>query len=443
MGLIENIVAVIFVLGVMIFVHELGHFLAARYFDVRVEAFAFGFGPRLFGFKRGETDYKVCLLPLGGYVKMSGAEHLGEATGDPRDLPSKPRWQRLIIAVMGPVFNVILAIVLPAGLFMFQYERLAFYTEPAELGYVEAGSPAAEAGIQEGDTVVAINGAATPTWEAVKLAEISAANSEIDVTVERGGEKLHFPVKLGADPETGIGDAGWSEAAPVRLDGISPGMPADKAGLKDGDILLSVNGEPVQSSRKVPVLIAESGGKPVSVEVQRDGQVLTLEVTPIYTEYEGSEATWRIGVRRVGPDYERIETSLGFVQAFRESIDQNRKNATLIVNFLVGLFEQRMSPKQLAGPIGIGQLAGEAARNGLPDLIMLMSVISLNLAIFNMLPIPILDGGTITLLLLEMVWRKDISVTVKEHIWNAGLVFLMILIAFVMYNDIVKSLPAS
>jgi regulator of sigma E protease len=193
----------------------------------------------------------------------------------------------------------------------------------------------------------------------------------------------------------------------------------------------------------VPLLIAESGGKPVALEVRRNGQVHNLEVTPIYTEYEGSEATWRIGVRRVGPDYERIETSLGVIEAFRESIDQNRKNATLILNFLVGLFEQRMSPKQLAGPIGIGQLAGDAARSGLPDLILLMSVISLNLAIFNLLPIPILDGGVITLLLMEMIWRKDISVTVKEHIWNAGLVFLMILIAFVMYNDIVKSLPAS
>jgi regulator of sigma E protease len=195
MGLLENIVAVVFVLGVMIFVHELGHFLAARYFDVRVEAFAFGFGPRLFGFKRGETDYKVCLLPLGGYVKMSGAEHLGEATGDERDLPSKPRWQRLIIAAMGPVFNVILAILLPAGLFMVQYERLAFFLEPATLGYVDEGSPADLAGIREGDTVVEINRRATPTWEAVKLAEIAAANSTIDVTRMKFNESTDAAIR--------------------------------------------------------------------------------------------------------------------------------------------------------------------------------------------------------------------------------------------------------
>jgi regulator of sigma E protease len=442
MGAIENVLAFAFVLGVMIFVHELGHFLAARYFDVRVDAFAFGFGPRLFGFQRGETDYKVCLLPLGGYVKMAG-ENIGEPTGDPREFLSKPRWQRLIIALMGPVFNVILAIVLPAGLFLFHYERLSFYLEPATLGYVEQGSPAAAADIREGDTVVAINGSETPDWESVKLSEIAAANSDITVTVERDGQRLVKPVRLGAHPETGVGDAGWSEVAPVLLDRVTPGMPADKAGVKDGDILLSINGEPIHSSRKVPVMIEKSAGKPVTIEVRRAGQVHKLEVTPIYTEYEGSQATWRIGVGRVSPDYKRIETRLGPIEALRESVDQNRKNATLIFSFLGGMLEQRMSPKSLEGPIGIGRLAGDAARSGVPDLVILMAAISLNLGIFNLLPIPILDGGVITLLLMEMIWRKDISVAVKERIVQAGLVFLMLLFAFVMYNDILKSLPPS
>ncbi len=442
MGAIENVLAFAFVLGVMILVHELGHFLAARYFDVRVDAFAFGFGPRLFGFQRGETDYKVCLLPLGGYVKMAG-ENIGEPTGDPREFLSKPRWQRLIIAVMGPVFNIILAVILPAGLFVFHYERLSFYLEPATLGYVEQGSPADRAGIREGDTVVAINGEATPDWESVKLSEIAAANSDITVTIERDGQRQVKPVKLGAHPETGVGDAGWSEVAPVLLEQITPGMPADKAGVKDGDILLSIDGEPIHSARKVPVMIEHSAGKPVSIEVRRNGEVKQLEVTPVYTEYEGSDATWRIGVGRVSPDYKRIETRLSPLAALRESIDQNRKNATLIFSFLGGLLEQRMSPKSLEGPIGIGRLAGDAARSGVPDLVILMAAISLNLGIFNLLPIPILDGGVITLLLMEMVWRKDISIAVKERIVQAGLVFLMLLFAFVMYNDILKSLPAS
>jgi regulator of sigma E protease len=308
---------------------------------------------------------------------------------------------------------------------------------------VDEGSPAAQAGIREGDTVVAINDHPTPDWESVKLTEIAAANSEILVTVDRNGERLELPVKLGAHPETGVGDAGWSEIAPVRLDRITPGMPAAEAGIQDGDILISIDGDPIHSSRKVPVLIRKSEGKPVAIEVLRDGQVHKLQLTAVYTEYEGSEATWRIGVGRVSPDYERIETKLGVVEALRASIDQNGKNATLIFSFLGGLLEQRMSPKSLEGPIGIGRLAGDAARSGAPDLVILMAAISLNLGIFNLLPIPILDGGVITLLLMEMVWRKDISIAVKERIVQAGLVFLMLLFAFVMYNDILKSLPAS
>lgn len=441
MGLFENTLAFVFVLGVMIFVHEMGHFLAARFFDVRVEAFAFGFGPRLFGFRRGETDYKVCALPLGGYVKMAG-EHIGEPTGDPGEFLSKPRWQRLIIAVMGPVFNIILAVMLPAGLFMFHYERLAFQLEPATLGYVAEDSPAAQAGIREGDTIVAIDGEETPTWESVKWIEVAAANSEVDVTVERNGQRLEFPVDVRADPVTGVGDAGWGEIATVRLEGITPGMPADEGGVEEGDILLSVNGQPIQSSRKVPDLVKQSEGQPVTLEVLRDEQIRELEVTPVYTEYEGSEATWRIGISRLYPEYERIETKLGFVEAFSESIDQNRNNATLIFRFLGGLVQQRMSPRSLEGPIGIARLSGQAARSGVPDLILLMAAISLNLGIFNLLPIPILDGGVITLLLFEMMFQRDISVAVKERIVQAGLVFLMLLFAFVMYNDIVKSLPA-
>jgi regulator of sigma E protease len=442
MGFFENALAFVFVLGIMIFVHEMGHFLAARYFDVRVDAFAFGFGPRLFGFRRGETDYKVCLLPLGGFVKMAG-ENVGEPTGDPREFLSKPRWQRLIIVLMGPVFNVVLAVLLLAGLFMVRYERLAFLTEPPRLGYVETGSAAGQAGIREGDTILTIDGSPTPTWESVKWLEVAAANDEVVVTVERDGQRIDVPVMIGADPRTGVGDAGWSEAAPVRLEQVTPDLPAAKAGVQDGDILISINGEKIDSPRKVPAMIQAIGGNPATIEVLRDGRVHTLELTPVFIEFEGSDAAWRIGVGRVTSEYERIQTRLSVAEAFRESINQNRNNATLIFRFLGGLIEQRMSPKSLEGPIGIARLSGDAARSGWPDLVMLMAAISLNLGIFNLLPIPILDGGGIALLLFEMVFRRDISVAVKERIVQVGLVFLMLLFAFVMYNDILKSLPSS
>ncbi len=440
MGFLDYVIAFVFVLGVMVLVHELGHFLAARYFGVRVEAFAFGFGPRLFGYKRGDTDYKVCLVPVGGYVKMAG-ETTKEPTGDPGEFLSKPRWQRVVIALMGPVFNIVLALLLLTGLFMIRYERMAFQLEPAVIGYVAERSAAEQAGIRAGDTIVAIDGEETPTWETVRLTEITAALSTVTVTVEREGAKLNLPVAIDLDRTTGVGKAGWSEIVAVRLGNTVEGMPAEGAGIHDGDILVTLNGEKINSPARVPDLIQQIGGQPIVLEVLRDGQTVSLDVTPVYDESDAANPAWRIGVE-LGAKYDRIDTRLGFVDAWRQSVDQNTKNASLIFGFLAGLIEQRMSPKSLEGPIGIARLSGRAARAGWPQLVMLMAAISLNLGIFNLLPIPILDGGVITLLLMESVMRRDISFAVKERIVQVGLVFILLLFAFVIYNDIVKSLSS-
>jgi regulator of sigma E protease len=439
MGVIENLVSFVFVLGVMVLIHELGHFLAARYFNVRVEAFSIGFGPRLFGFKRGDTDYKVCLLPLGGFVKMAG-ENVGEPSRDPDEFVAKPRWQRMIIAVMGPVFNVILALVLLAGLFMVRYQRLAFELEPPRIGYVADHSAASRAGIQAGDLIVSIDGDETPAWENVRLIEIASPLKTLRVTVERDGKQLELPITLEADKINGIGDSGWSEQTPVRLGQTVPGLPAEKAGIENGDILKTLNGEAVNSWRQVPDSIQRSRDQLIELEVLRNETLVKLQLTPIYDTSDAESPAWRIGVE-LRPDYKRISTSLGFTEAVEQSVDYNVKNATLIFGFLRGLLEQRMSPKSLSGPIGIAQMSGEAARAGWPALIMLMAAISLNLGIFNLLPIPILDGGMITVLLLESLIRRDISIAVKERIVQVGLVFLMMLFAFVIYNDILKSLP--
>ena len=441
MAFLENIVAFVFVLGVMVLIHELGHFLAARYFKVRVETFSIGFGPRLFGMKRGDTEYKVCVLPLGGYVKMAG-ENIGEPSGDPDEFVSKPRWQRMIIAVMGPAFNVVLALALLTGLFMVRYQRRVFELEPPLIKYVADNSAASRAGIQAGDLIVSIDGKETPKWETVELIEIASPFKTLRVGVERDGEQLEFPVTPEAEKTMGIGDAGWEEETPVRLGLTSPGRPAAEAGIQPGDVLLSMNGEKVISWRQVPDSIQRSQDKPIELELLRDETVVTVRLTPIYDTSDAESPAWRIGVG-LGPDYERISMQLGFVDAVEQSIDYNVKNATLIFGFLAGLVEQRMSPKSLEGPIGIARLSGEAARAGWPALVMLMAAISLNLGIFNLLPIPILDGGMITMLLLESLIRRDISMAVKERIVQAGLLFLMLLFGFVIYNDILKSLPPS
>src|SRR5579884_514199 len=439
MVILQDVLAVIFVLGVMILIHELGHFLAAKHFDVRVEAFSFGFGPRLFGRQIGETDYRVCALPLGGYVKMAGEQPGDEHTNDPREFSSKPRWQRLIIAVMGPCMNILLAVALLVGLYMVRYERLAIQEQVPVLADIDANSPAAQLGLQEGDRIVAIDGKQNPTWEDVNMRTVAAAGRPIRVTIDRNGKRFDVTITPTAEPGTGIGYTGWSEQVPIQLGEIAPGMPAEKAGLKAGDVLVAVDGKPIHSRHKLPELLQRSGGQPVVIEYMRDGVKRTTTVTPVYHHSAEEGSAWRIGVALI-PKYDKIITRLSFSAALHESIDQNRKNATLIFEFLRGILQRRMSPKSLEGPIGIARLSGQAARHGVSDLIMLMSAISLNLGIFNLLTIPILDGGVIVLLLFESVIGRDISLAVKERIVQAGFVFLMLLFVFVIYNDIVKSL---
>jgi regulator of sigma E protease len=342
---------------------------------------------------------------------------------------------------MGPLFNVLLAVALLAGMYMAHFERPKFWTEPAVVGYVQLDSAAKRAGVEPGDLILSVNGERTESWQDVTLAVISATNSTVPVEVRRNGNVRSMSLVIGAD-EQGLGSAGWTEVAPVRLGQNSPGMPAAEADVQPGDLLTAINGEPMAAVEQVIDTIRALGGKEIELTLNRNGQVVTTSLTPVYDDSDVREPAWRIGVELMA-DSERIVTPLSFGDALRQSIDDNRKNATLIFSFLGGLAEQRFSSKQLSGPVGIAQMSGEAARRGWPELIGLMAGISLNLGIFNLLPIPILDGGSILMLLFESVMRRDVSLVVKERILQAGLVFIVLLFAFVMYNDILKALPQS
>jgi regulator of sigma E protease len=436
----ENALWLLVMIGVMILIHELGHFWAARWFDVKVEVFSFGFGPRLFGFRKGETDYRFSAILFGGYVKMAGEQPGDETVSDPRGLLAKPRWQRLIIVGAGPFMNIVLAIGLLTGLYMVKYQRLEEPAVRSVIGYVAPDSPAAKAGIREGDRIVEINGIDNPTWERVSLQEVAGAYQPLRLTIERDGQRFQQEVVPETDERTGIGSAGWSERSQVQLGLLSPGMPAAKAGFQKGDLILTANGQPIHAVLTFHEIIRGSGGKPVTVELLRDGQKRTITVTPVYEKLDGPER-WMIGAG-VEPKLNIINTKLSLPEALRASVEHNMKGASLIFSVVKGMVERRMSPKSLSGPIGIAQLSGEAAREGASAFIMLMAMISLNLAIFNLLPIPILDGGVIVLLLIEMVMRRDLSLQVKEAFFKLGFVAIMILVVFVMYNDISKILPS-
>ncbi|MEN6605594.1 MAG: RIP metalloprotease RseP [Bryobacteraceae bacterium] len=436
MLILENLWWLLVLIGVMIMIHELGHYWAARFFDVHVETFSFGFGPRLFGFRKGETDFRFSAILFGGYVKMAG-EQPGDSTDDPRGFLAKPRWQRLIIALAGPTMNVVLAIALVTGLFMIRYPKPADPNAPALVGNVLPDSPAAKAGIREGDVIVQLDDLQRPTWEAIVMREVSGANRAFQVTVERRGKRIQTTVTPMLDEKTGIGFAGWADQSEVQIANVSPGMPAEKAGLQRGDLMLAINGVPIRSRFKLQEVIRASGGKPVQIDFQREGRHQSAQLNPVFSDLDGT-GRWMIGAYfedRV------VFTRLALPEALAESTRYNVKGATLIYQFLRGLVERRVSAKSVHGPIGIAQLSGEAAREGPFAFVGLMAMVSLNLAVINLLPIPIMDGGVVLMLLIEMMMRRDMSLPVKEMVFKLGFVFLMVVMAFVIYNDIARILP--
>jgi len=429
MDALHNIWWFLVLIGVMILIHELGHYWAARFFDVRVDAFSFGFGPRLFGFKKGETDFRFCAILFGGYVKMAGQEPGDENANDPRAFLAKPRWQRMIISFAGPFMNIVLAVGLLAVVFMVHYEKLPNKPDPV-IGYVLPDGAAAKAGLREGDQIVQIDNKADPTWEDIAIIGGAKAGFPLDVWYVRDGQRNHVVLTPVKDKTTGGGLVGWAESSEIEIASVEPDEVAQKAGIQAGDILVSVNGQPIRSSPKLPDTINATAGKPVDIVIKRNGQLHDLTVTPVKKKDADG---WKIGV---AIQSKRIITKLPLPEALSESVQENVKDATLIYRLLKGIITHQMSSGSVMGPIGIAQVSGEAARAGVVPFVGLMSAVSLNLAVFNLLPIPILDGGVILMLLIEMFMRRDLSLKVKEAVFKVGFVFLMAVVAFVIYNDI-------
>ncbi len=431
--ILQNIWWFLIMIGIMILIHELGHYWAARFFDVRVDTFSFGFGPRLFGFKKGETDFRFSLILLGGYVKMAGEQAGDEHASDPRSFLSKPRWQRLIVVFAGPAMNIVLAVAVLTGVFMVRFPKIPTSPSP-EIGYIVPDSAAAKAGLLEGDRIVQIADTANPNWEDISMKEVASAGHPLSVWIVRNGERKLVPVTPVLDPKTGAGYAGWGEQTDIEIAGALVNSPAAKAGLQPGDIIVSVDGQGVHSTPKVHDIINRNGGKPVDVVYSRKGQLASAHLVPTMSDNDGAKE-WMIGVR-LEPHV--VFVSLPLPQAISESVRQNAKSATFIYGFLRGIAERRMSPRSMEGPIRIVQMSGEEAREGPMAYFILMAGLSLNLAVVNLLPIPILDGATIFMLIVEMFMRRDLSLRVKEAAFRLGFVFLMAVVAFVLYNDISK-----
>ena len=431
-----SLVSVVVILGFMILIHEFGHYAVAKLLGVRVEQFAIGFGKRLVGFRRGETDYRINAIPLGGYVKMSGENPMDERTGDPGEFLSHPRWHRFLIAIAGPFMNILLAVVLLTGVYMVHYEYAAYMDKPAVVGYVEPDSPAAKVGVRDGDRITQIDGVHNPTWEQVGIKEMLSPNQPLNFTAQRGSQTISGSVVPVPVTSNEIGSAGWYPNEPIIVGDLDPGLPAEKVGIKPGDKIVEMDGQPVPSIQVMIARLQETKTKPVQLEVERGGKTLNFTATPVLAPANG-ENHYRLGFKN---NPETKISSLSFPQAFSRSVQDNKRFSVILIELVGKLVQHKVSPKMVSGPIGIAQQAGAAAQEGWAPLLALTAAISLNLGIFNLLPIPIMDGGVILLLFIESLMRRDISLPIKERIYQAAFVFLVLFAAMVIYNDIVKTL---
>jgi regulator of sigma E protease len=487
-SLFSNIGVAIIVLGIIIVIHELGHFLVAKFFKIKVETFSVGFGPRLLGFRKGDTDYRLSAFPLGGYVKMAGETPMDSITGEAYEFLSKPKWQRFLVAAAGPAMNIILAIGLIAGLYMYGTDVPEFLVGQAVVNVVEPGSPADKAGVKPGDQIASFDGKQKPDWQDVQNAVLTSPGRAIPLVVERNGALLALtvtPQKKGRDE---AGDIGMFPYYRQLVQDVQPNSPALTAGVHAGDEIIRVNGIDIGASgRTLQQIIQQIPEKsfPITVLRGENNVSRTVEtaprqgflasawnrllglfgrgpavdvVTPAAPSATASNAVEqrkevelqvtpevRDGRRMIGIilQYPSLHIKLAPLAALGKSIQSNKENAVLIFQVIGRLVKREASVKQLDGPISIIGYSGQAYQAGFSTLFTFMALISLNLGILNIMPIPILDGGVILLLIIESLLGRDLSLRMKERIVQASVVFILMVMVIVLYNDVVKLLPPS
>lgn len=431
-----------FGLTLIILAHEWGHFILARAVGVRVEVFSIlGIGPRLFGWKWGDTDFRFSLLPLGAFVKLAGESTEEDRAGAPDEFLSKPRWQRALILAAGPVMNLVCAVLL-FFLIFWAYglpEPLYLSKQPVLAGVLK-NSSAAGAGLQAGDRLAQVNGAAVGTWkDVVDAVEKAGTPADLSLAYTRDGRQLTAAVKRTAATVRLAELTGYPHEA-VRLDAVVAGLPADRAGLKPEDLVTAVDGQPVLSVDQFVETVQESAGRPLTVAVSREGQARSITVQPYEDTLPDGRKTWRIGVNP-GPS-EVHYRRLGLQESATLAATDTWGFSLRLLQGIGQLVTARASLRDLQGPVGIARVSGQAARRGLPDFLSVLAFISLNLAIVNFLPIPILDGGHLLMLALEGVRQKDFSAASRERFLRVGMAFLLLIFVLVMYNDLRKLIPA-
>jgi regulator of sigma E protease len=424
-----NLLAFALVLGPLIFLHEAGHFFIAKLFRVRVLVFSLGFGKRLFGFRRGDTDYRVSIVPLGGYVRMAGDTPEEGRLGDPDEFLSKPKWQRFLILLAGPGMNLLIAIVLVAGLSMIGLKQMV--TSPV-IGTIVPGKPAARSGLQVGDRIVSVDGDHVKDFEDLRMLISMNAERPLRVVYVRKGQELTTtltPEKQETDYGP-VGKAGLGGFIEPVLGGTVPDSAAAKAGLRAGDRITAANGTPIVSLDDFGKVAETAKGAPITVDVIRGGAPVHLVIPAV--KYDPENA-----YRGLQPQFR--EQRLGVGEALNYSLNENARMLRYSFITLGRLIKGESSVKELSGPGTIARISGEMLRQGWVPMLGIIAMISLQLGVMNLLPIPVLDGGHIMILLVEAVVRRDLSLAVKERITQVGFAALAALMIVVIYNDVLTN----
>jgi regulator of sigma E protease len=431
-----QLLSFLIVIGIIILIHEFGHFSMAKLFGIPVGTFSLGFGPRLFGFRYRETEYKISAIPLGGYVKIHGMEDQEAAPDDPNSFYNRPRYQRFLVLFMGVGFNWILAIVLitaalTLGLYVSQSVDM-----PSRIGAVTAGTPADKAGLEPGDLILAINGQETPTWEKVSLATLLHPDESVVIRYQRGDQIAEKQVSVGRNPNNSLGYLGIHPSTDVVVLAVTPDMPASKAGLKKDDVIRTIDSIPIHGIEGAPAAVQKSAGKPVKVVVDRkEGATRVTKEFVIQPMKDAASGRWVLGFSPGEPTKLR---KLPLGRALKESIRTCRDHVLLNLVFISKLFQGKLSLKATSGPFDIARLSDVTRQTGFSTFLLFIGTISFDIGIINLLPIPALDGGHIFFLLVEGIFRREISVKVKERVTMLGFFFLICVMVVVLYYDVLK-----
>ena len=425
-----TLLSFLFVLGVLIFIHELGHFAVAKLLGIRVDKFSLGFPPKMVGKKIGETEYCLSWIPLGGYVRMAGDNPEEELTGSPWEFLSRPRWQRGLVIIAGPAMNFLFAILVIWLILII----MGIGTYLAVIGEVAEGSWALTMGLRVEDRVTSVNGRSVSDWEDI-LNSLPREGGRVIVSVQRAGEALDLtgdlPPAIADRPDSlGIAPLFTTEVGDVERDG-----PAYQAGIRSGDVIEAVNGIAVARWSEMARLIQSQPDARIALRWRRGEQVHRDSVTTRSMEAPGEDGEM-IPAGYVGITSNIIRKGIDPFRAAGESVRWTLQTTAEIVGFIKGLVTGQVSARLVGGPIFIAQVAGQTARQGFPVLIYFMAMLSVNLALINVLPIPILDGGQLCILLVEFLKGGSLSQRQRIIVQQVGLAIIILLIIFVMFNDL-------